>query len=65
MAIENMLLDEKGNIPVWGHATKEGRPYYTFKLTDEDSFVLFPNTSTNPKAPKFTLKVASKREEGG
>lgn len=60
--IENTLFDENGTIPVWGVKTASGNPFYSFKLTEEDEFVLFPNKSDNPKAPKFTLKRSVKKE---
>lgn len=56
MTIENMLVDKNGYIPVWGKQSNNGSVYYTFKLTDDDEFIMFPNTSTNPKAPKFSIK---------
>lgn len=62
MTIDNLLVDDKGNIAVWGHQSASGKPYYTFKLTDTDEFVMFPNTSTNPKAPKFTIKLRTPKE---
>ena len=60
--IENELFDESGNIPVWGNKSASGKPFYTFKLTEEDSYVLFPFTSDNPKAPKFHLKKSYPKE---
>lgn len=60
--IENILFDENGGLPVWGVVSTSGKPFYSFKLTDEDEFVMFPNTTSNPKAPKFTIKRAAKRE---
>lgn len=52
----NELFDETGCIPVWGHTSASGKPYYTFKLTSKDNYILFPCTIHNPKAPKFQLK---------
>lgn len=60
--IENALFDDKGGIPVWGVKTASGNPFYSFKLTEEDEFVLFPNKSDNAKAPKFILKRSEKRD---
>ena len=50
------LFDEKGNIAVWGKVSASGKPFYTFQLTDEDKYILFPQTYDNPKGPKFILK---------
>ena len=50
------LFDEKGNIAVWGKISASGKPFYTFQLTDEDKYILFPQTYENPKGPKFILK---------
>ena len=63
----NELFDDTGCIPVWGHSSASGKPYYTFKLTEKDSYILFPCTISNPKAPKFQLKktVASKTVKEG
>ncbi len=60
--IENALFDDNGGIPVWGVVSANGKPFYSFKLTEEDEFVLFPNNTSNPKAPKFILKRANKKE---
>lgn len=58
------LFDEKGNIAVWGKISASGKPFYTFQLTDEDKYILFPQTYENPKGPKFILKkVDSNRGE--
>ena len=58
------LFDEKGNIAVWGKISASGKPFYTFQLTDEDKYILFPQTYENPKGPKFILKkVDSHRGE--
>lgn len=58
------LFDEKGNIAVWGKISASGKPFYTFQLTDEDKYILFPQTYENPKGPKFILKkVDSNRSE--
>ena len=60
------LFDETGCIPVWGHTSASGKPFYTFKLTEKDSYILFPYTGNNPKAPKFQLRKtdATKGKEG-
>ena len=50
------LFDEKGNIAVWGKISASGKPFYTFQLTDDDKYILFPQTYENPKGPKFILK---------
>lgn len=50
------LFDEKGNIAVWGKISASGKPFYTFQLTNEDKYILFPQTYENPKGPKFILK---------
>ena len=50
------LFDESGCIPVRGHTSASGKPYYTFKLTNKDSYIIFPCTINNPKAPKFQLR---------
>ena len=50
------LFDEKGNIAVWGKISASGKPFYTFQLTDEDKYILFPQTYENQKGPKFILK---------
>ena len=50
------LFDEKGNIAVWGKISASGKPFYTFQLTEEDKYILFPQTYENPKGPKFILK---------
>lgn len=56
------LFDENGCIPVWGHVSGSGKPYYTFQLTEKDKYILFPINQTNPKAPKFQMrKVDSDR----
>lgn len=58
------LFDEKGNIAVWGKVSASGNPFYTFQLTNEDKYILFPMVSNNPKAPKFVLKkVDSTKKE--
>ena len=46
MAIQDTeeLFDESGCIPVWGHTSASGKPYYTFKLTNKDSYIIFPCT---------------------
>ena len=60
------LFDDNGNIPVWGRVSSGGKPYYQFKLTEKDSFIMFPQDNNNPKAPKFILKKVdgSKYEKG-
>ena len=62
------LFDESGCIPVWGHTSSSGKPYYTFKLTSKDSYIIFPCTINNPKAPKFQLRKTDNtkrvKEEG-
>lgn len=50
------LFDDTGCIPVWGHTSSSGKPYYKFKLTEKDHYILFPMSQQNPKAPKFVLK---------
>ena len=50
------LFDDKGNIAVWGRVSVSGKPFYTFQLTEEDKYILFPQTYENPKGPKFILK---------
>ena len=63
------LFDENGSIAVWGKVSASGKPFYTFNLTDEDKYIMFPMVSNNPKAPKFVLKkvdstvVRNKKEE--
>lgn len=58
------LFDEKGNIAVWGKISASGKPFYTFQLTEDDKYILFPQTYENPKGPKFILKkVDSHRGE--
>lgn len=52
------LFDENGCIPVWGNVSSSGKPYYHFKLTDSDKYILFPMHQQNPKAPRFVLKKA-------
>lgn len=63
--IEGELFDKTGCIAVWGKMSSSGQPYYTFNLTNNDRYILFPQHHQNPKAPKFVLKKAdaSKREE--
>ena len=53
---EKMTLDQNGNIPVWGKMSNGGKPFYTFQLTQEDKFIMFPQVTKNPKAPKFIIK---------
>ena len=65
MSIDNLLMDKNGYIPVWGSQSKNGSVYYTFKLTDEDEFIMFPNTSNNPKAPKFSIKKKEPLQKEG
>ena len=50
------LFDNTGCIPVWGKVSSSGKPFYTFQLTKEDKYILFPQHQQNPKAPKFVLK---------
>lgn len=50
------LFDENGNIAVWGRVSASGKPFYTFNLTEDDKYILFPQTYENPKGPKFILK---------
>lgn len=59
------LFDENGNIAVWGHMSSSGKPYYTFKLTNEDSYIMFTQTYNNPKGPKFILKKTDKDKRPG
>lgn len=60
--LEGIQFDDKGAIPVWGVRTASGSVMYSFKLTDDDEFVMFPNIGSNPKAPKFNIKRAIKKE---
>lgn len=60
--LEGIMFDEEGRIPVWGVVSTSGKPFYSFKLTDEDEFVMFPNNTNNPKAPKFVIKRTMKKE---
>ena len=63
------LFDENGSIAVWGKVSASGKPFYTFNLTTDDKYIMFPMVSNNPKAPKFILKkvdstvVRNKKEE--
>ena len=57
------LFDDSGCIPVWGHVSASGKPYYKFKLTEKDHYILFPQYQQNPKAPKFVLKKTEKSDE--
>ena len=63
------LFDENGSIAVWGKVSASGKPFYTFNLTNDDKYIMFPMVSNNPKAPKFILKkvdstvVRNKKEE--
>ena len=63
------LFDENGSIAVWGKVSASGKPFYTFNLTYDDKYIMFPMVSENPKAPKFILKkvdstvVRNKKEE--
>lgn len=50
------MFDKNGNIPVWGQVSASGRPYYTFRLTDRDKYIMFTQTQQNPKAPKFIIR---------
>ena len=50
------LFDENGSIAVWGKVSASGKPFYTFNLTTDDKYIMFPMVSNNPKAPKFILK---------
>ena len=50
------VFDKNGNIPVWGQVSSSGRPYYTFRLTDKDKYIMFTQTQQNPKAPKFIIR---------
>ena len=58
MAIQDIeeLFDDTGCLPVWGHTSASGKPYYTFQLTSKDKYIMFPQYQQNPKAPKFVLK---------
>lgn len=58
------LFDETGCIPVWGNTSATGKPYYTFKLTNSDKYILFPSTSQNPKSPKFQLRKVDMNKIG-
>lgn len=63
------LFDENGSIAVWGKVSASGKPFYTFNLTNDDKYIMFPMVSENPKAPKFILKkvdstvVRNKKDE--
>ena len=63
------LFDENGSIAVWGKVSASGKPFYTFNLTNDDKYIMFPMVSNNPKAPKFIHKkvdstvVRNKKEE--
>ena len=46
------LFDENGSIAVWGKVSASGKPFYTFNLTNDDKYIMFPMVSNNPKAPK-------------
>lgn len=59
----NELFDEGGCIPVWGNKSATGKPYYTFKLTEKDSYILFPFTGQSTKAPKFQLRKLIRKED--
>lgn len=59
------LFDEQGNIAVWGHISSSGKPYYTFKITEKDSYIMFPMVNQNPKAPKFILKKTDSSKAPG
>lgn len=61
----NELFDDSGCIPVWGHVSSSGKPYYQFQLTSKDKYILFPMSQQNPKAPKFVLRKTNedKREK--
>ena len=50
------LFNEGGSLPVWGHNSASGKPYYTFQLTPKDKYIFFPTISNNPTAPKFQLR---------
>lgn len=50
------LFNEGGSLPIWGHNSASGKPYYTFQLTAKDKYIFFPTISNNPKAPKFQLR---------
>ena len=50
------MFDKNGNIPVWGQVSSSGKPYYTFRLTDKDKYIMFTQTQQNPKAPKFIIR---------
>lgn len=50
------LFDETGCLPVWGHTSSTGKPYYVFKLTEEDKYIMFPQHQQNPKSPRFVIK---------
>lgn len=50
------LFDDKGNIAVWGKISSSGKLFYTFQLTNEDKYIMFPQTYDNPKGPKFIIK---------
>lgn len=56
------LFDENGNIAVWGKVSSSGKPFYTFNLTEEDKYIMFPMISENPKAPKFILKKTDSKK---
>ena len=67
MAIQDTeeLFDESGCIPVWGRVSSSGKPYYQFKLTSKDAYIMFPMTQQNPKAPKFVLRKTDETKRPG
>jgi len=58
------LFDETGCLPVWGHTSSSGKPYYIFQLTNEDKYIMFPQHQDNPKAPRFVIKKSVPIERG-
>lgn len=54
---DEIITDSNGNIPVWGHMSTSGKPYYRFNLTDDLRFIMFPQKQINSKAPKFVIKL--------
>ena len=58
------LFDDTGCLPIWGHMSASGKPYYTFQLTDKEKYIFFPTTMSNPKAPKFQLRKVDKEKQG-
>lgn len=53
--------DELGAL--WARTTRDGRPFWTGKIGDQD-VVVFPNDrKTHPKAPDFRIFKSTPRED--